>query len=255
MACNNTADSVELAAQAESLGAGAIAAIPPIHFHLPEHAADSYSQELMDSAKAFSDTAIIVLARSGGEGADLPKDMGMVLDGEMDSEIRSGYTVHAHGSYWQGTKYTNALYTPNSPDYDDFEYGQTYLELNRTERDLIDLVTSNFDKVIIVYNGANTLEMGWTEDYEQIKSVLMVAGPGATGFNALGSIIAGTVNPFGKTVDLWVRDITSAPYYNNIGHYNYTDSYSTSVAAAAKEVWPNADGYCEFSERRRNVER
>lgn len=38
VACNNTADSVELAAHAESLGVDAIASIPPIYFHLPEHA-------------------------------------------------------------------------------------------------------------------------------------------------------------------------------------------------------------------------
>ena len=212
---------------------------------LPEPTASSYSQELMDNAKDFSDWAVVVLARSGGEGADLPHDMGKVLDGSVNTELRDQPVV-AQGSYWEGTKYTNALYTPNSQDYADFEYGQHYLELSRTERDLMDLVTSNFDNVIVVYNGANTMEMGWTEDYEQIKSVLLCAGPGATGFNALGQIIAGEVNPSGKTVDIWPADLTAAPWYNNIGHFNYTDADSQAVAAAAKEVWPRADGYVTF---------
>ena len=42
VACNNTADSAELAAHAEACGVDAIAAIPPIYFHLPEHAIASY---------------------------------------------------------------------------------------------------------------------------------------------------------------------------------------------------------------------
>ena len=220
---------------------------------LPEPTADSYSQELINSAKAYSDWAIIVLARSGGEGAALPFDMGQVLDGEANTELRQGRTVLAHGSYWKGTKYTNALYTPNSDAYADFEYGEHYLELSRTERDLVDLVTSNFDNVIVVYNGANTMEMGWTEEYEQIKSVLLVAGPGATGFNALGNIIAGTVNPSGKTIDLWARDLTAAPWYNNIGHFNYTDAESLAIADAAKETARNVDGYVTFVDYVENI--
>ena len=213
---------------------------------LPEPTADSYSQDLINNAKNFSDWAIVVIARSGGEGADLPHDMGKVLDGEKDTSMREGRTVIARGSYWEGTKYTNALYTPNSDDYADFEYGQHYLELSRTEKDLVDLVTSNFNNVIVVYNGANAMEMGWTEEYEQIKGVLLCAGPGATGFNALGNIIAGNVNPSGKTVDLWARDLTSAPWYNHIGHHNYTDPVSLGVAERAKAHWERADGYVTF---------
>lgn len=220
---------------------------------LPEPTADSYDQILLDNAKNFSDWAIVVIARSGGEGADLPHDMGKVLDGEENTELREGRTVLAHGSYWEGTKYTNALYTPNSDSYADFEYGQHYLELSRTEKDLVDLVTSNFDNVIVVYNGANSMEMGWTEDYEQIRGVLLCAGPGATGFNALGKIISGEVNPSGKTVDLWASDLTAAPWYNNIGHHNYTDSAAQGVAQRAKEHWERADGYVTFVDYVENI--
>lgn len=194
---------------------------------LPEPTADSYSQELLDNAKAFSDTAIIVLARVGGEGADLPHDMGAVLD----------------GSYNQGTKYTNATYT-NNGDYDDFGPGSTYLELSQTERDLVDLVTENFDDVIIVYNGANPLEMGWINDYEQIKGLVVCPGAGATGFNSLGNVLKGTVNPSAKTVDTWVYDLTTTPYYNNIGHFAYDNT--EDVAQAAKESWDAADGIVSF---------
>ena len=138
------------------------------------------------------------------------------------------------GSYNQGTKYTNASYTNNSEEYADFEEGQSYLELSKTEADLVDMVCKEFENVIVVYNGTNALELGWTEDYEQIKSVLLCPGPGTTGFNALGSIIAGEVNPSGKTTDTWVRELSQTPYINNIGHFAYTNTQDV-VDAAKKQ--------------------
>lgn len=195
---------------------------------LPEVPVSDYSDEMIQNAKDFSDTAMIVISRSGGEGADLPHDMGAVMD----------------GSWNQGTKYTNASYQNNSSEYDDFTDGQTYLELSQTERDLVDMVCSEFDNVIVVYNGANTFELGWTNEYEQIKSVLLCAGAGATGFNALGNVLAGNVNPSGRTADTWVQDLTQTPYYNNIGHFAYTNTQETEEAALAS--WERADGIVSF---------
>lgn len=195
---------------------------------LPEVPVAQYSDEMIQNAKEFSDTAVIVLARTGGEGADLPHDMGAVMN----------------GTYNKGTKYTNALYTNNSDEYEDFEEGQSYLELSHTEEDLVEMVCNEFENVIVVYNGANTLELDWTEKYEQIKSVLLCAGAGATGFNALGNIIAGEINPSGKTADTWVKDLDQAPYINNIGHFAYTNTQD--VSDAAKAEWEKADGIVSF---------
>ena len=50
VACNNTADSQELAAHAESLGVDAIASIPPIYFHLPEYAIAKYWNDMSAAA-------------------------------------------------------------------------------------------------------------------------------------------------------------------------------------------------------------
>ena len=50
VACNNTRDSMELAAHAESLGVDAIAAIPPIYFHLPMHAVEKYWNDISSAA-------------------------------------------------------------------------------------------------------------------------------------------------------------------------------------------------------------
>lgn len=50
VACNNTADSMELAAHAEACGVDAIAAIPPIYFRLPEHAVAKYWNDISSAA-------------------------------------------------------------------------------------------------------------------------------------------------------------------------------------------------------------
>ena len=206
---------------------------------LPEPVAASYTDEMLTNAKAHSDVAVLVIGRVGGEGADLPHDMAAVLDGTYDAER----DVIANGSYNKGTKYTNALYR-NNGDYDDFGPGSHYLELSQTEKDLVELVTSNFDHVVVVYNGANPLEMGWVDEYEQIKSLVVCPGVGATGFNALGDILKGTVNPSGKTTDTWVYDLTQTPYYNNIGHFAYDNT--EDVSSAAKAWWERADGIASF---------
>lgn len=156
---------------------------------LPEPPADQYTDEMMENAKEFSDYAVIVLARIGGEDCDLPKDMSTIED--------------YHGN--EG----------------DFTEGQTYLELSKSERDMISLVTENFDNVIVVVNSANPMELGWVDENESIKSVLWMAGPGQDGFAALGEILSGEVNPSGKLVDTYAYDATSAPSFNNVGSFTY----------------------------------
>jgi len=76
------------------------------------------------------------------------------------------------------------------------------------------------------------------------KGVLLCAGAGSTGFNALGNILSGEVNPSGKTADTWLRDLHKAPYINNIGHFAYTNT--EDVETAAKAAWERADGIVSF---------
>ena len=119
---------------------GNVTSVTFTDWSLPEPPVDRYTTELMDNAKAFSDTAVIVLARSGGEGQDLPADMSKVIDGTVD-DVRQ---TLANGN--EGYNYYAAAYTNNSAAYDDFAPGESYLQLSRTERDMIDLVATNFDK-------------------------------------------------------------------------------------------------------------
>lgn len=160
----------------------------------PEPPAETYSDELLENAKQFSDTALVVITRVGGEGADLPTDVSKVT------------------------------YTDNSKNYKDFEEGEHYLQLSQTEKNMLDMVCGNFKDVIVIYNGANAMELGFLNDYEEIKGALWCPGTGQSGFNALGKILKGEVNPSGKTSDTFVADLTSTPTWNNFGSFFYDNA-------------------------------
>lgn len=162
---------------------------------LPEVPAKQYSDKLISDAKDFSDEAVITITRVGGEGADLPTNM----------------------------KAKGITYNNNSKDYEDFKDGEHFLQLSQTERDMIDLVTSNFKKVTLVYNGANTFQFDFLNDYPQIQSVVWCPPAGQTGFSALGEVLAGETNPSGKTSDTFLKDLTKSVSYNNFGKFEYTN--------------------------------
>lgn len=167
---------------------------------LPEPPASSYSSELLANAKDFSDTAVVVISRVGGEGSDIPMDVSAVA------------------------------YENNSEDYADFESGEHYLQLSASERDMLELVCRNFDRVAVIYNGANTFELGFVNEFEQIQAVIWCPGTGQTGFNALGRILNGSVNPSGKTVDTFAADLTAAPAFRNFGAFEYDNMEEHKVS-------------------------
>lgn len=106
------------------------------------------------SEKGLADTfegtvAMFVLSRTGGEGADLARDM------------------KAYGG----------------------ESGQHYLEPDKTELEIIDYLNKNFDDVIILVNANNVMELGWIEDYENISAVINFPGAGRTGTYGLGYML------------------------------------------------------------------
>lgn len=162
---------------------------------LPEVPAKQYSDKLISDAKDFSDEAVITITRVGGEGADLPTNM----------------------------KAKGITYNNNSKDYEDFKDGEHFLQLSQTERDMIDLVTKNFKKVTLVYNGANAFQFDFLSQYPQIKSVLWCPPAGQTGFSALGEVLAGETNPSGKTSDTFLKNLTKSVSYNNFGKFEYTN--------------------------------
>lgn len=158
---------------------------------LPEPPVDEYPDEMLENAKEYSDKAIVVFTRVGGEHIDLPTDV------------------------------TQVDYTDNSEAYQDFPEGTHYLELSQSEKNMLEMVCDNFDNVIVIYNGANTLELGFVNEYEQIKGAVWCPGAGQNGFLSLGNILAGNVNPSGRTADTFAADLTKSPTWNNFGNFLY----------------------------------
>lgn len=204
---------------------------------LPEPPVENYTDELMDGAKEFSDRAMIVISRSGGEGQDSPMDMKAVIDGTYDvrEEIADGNEMYT---------YFGCSYTNNSEEYDDFDEGESYLELSNTEEAMVEKVCSEFEDVVVVINANNAMELGWVNEYEQIGAVILAPGTGASGMAALGDILNGTVNPSGRTVDTYVYDLTQTPYYNNIGNFTYNNVADLQAVLTEKD--PAYQGVVSF---------
>ena len=165
-------------------------------WNLYELAQSDYPESLLSSAKDFSDTAIVVISRRGGEGYDLPQKMA---------------------------------------DYQGSEPDRSYLELTPNEEDLIAMAKDSYDKVIVIVNAANAMELGFLED--GIDAALWVGTPGSTGANAIGDVLAGTVNPSGRLVDTYPYEVESAPSYYAVGNFDYTNvSYGNAGLGGSSEV-------------------
>lgn len=154
-------------------------------YNIYEPDMDSLTDELLANSVDYSDVAVVVFSRNGGEGGDLPMDM---------EEYQNG--------------------TP----------GKSYLELQDIEEDLLNKVKeSGFENIVVVINSSNAMELGFLQD-EAITSSLWIGGPGSTGNNALGKVLAGEINPSGRLVDTYAYDLTTSPAYYNAGDFAYLNS-------------------------------
>lgn len=133
----------------------------------------------------YSDAAIVVIGRAGGEGGDL----GTSMEGWDDNYVE----------------------------------GQHQLELNKDELDMLALVKENFENVVVIINSNNVMELGVLENDPQIDSILWIGSPGQYGNNAVGKILKGEVNPSGKTADIFPTDLTADPTFVNIGSFQYSN--------------------------------
>ena len=197
---------------------------------IAEPSMDDYNAAgIFDSAKSFSDTAVVVIARSGGEGADLP----MSYDGEDTFVDNGGGMFGVSGVRISSNK-------------DDLDASKHYLELTNRERAMMEKVCSDYANVIVVVNAANAMELGFVDELD-VDACIWTAGAGQTGFTALGEILTGEVNPSGKTVDTFVKDLTATPWYNNFGFFGYTnaDQYTVEASQFSPEVKPNFVNYVE----------
>lgn len=170
-------------------------------YDIGEMPADGYDS-VASSFDDYSDAALVYLGRPGGEGGDLTQDM----DG------------------WD----------------DNYEDGQHQLELNQDEKDLLDLATDNFDNVVVLVNASTSMEMGPIQNNPDIDSVLLVGSPGASGFDAVGEVLSGDINPSGRTTDLWAADFTADPTFVNFGDFIYENLDVSYPSSAIEDATSNA---------------
>lgn len=146
-----------------------------------------YTKAIKDSYASYSDAAVIVFSRIGGEGFDLPR---------LQTKSYGGAAV-------DGSK----------------EGGQHYLELDKNEEALLNAVIEcgTFKKVVVLINCATSMELGFIEENDGIDAAMWIGSPGGSGTNAIGDLLCGKKTPSGHLVDTYVRDFTKDPTWQNFG--------------------------------------
>ena len=187
------------------------------NFTPAEVPASRYTEAVLSQAKAYSDVAIVVISRIGGEGGDLPTDM-----------------------------YAGGYSTAND--------GRHYLELTQDEEDLLALVKSqNYSKVVVLINSSNAMELGFLED---VDAALWIGSPGAVGFNSVGNVLTGAVNPSGRLTDIYAYDLTTSPAYYNAGSFTYSNLSNRNYVEYAEGIYIGyryyetaaVDGYINYDD-------
>lgn len=145
-----------------------------------------YTDAVRNSYADYSDAALVVITRIGGEGFDLPR-----------------YQGNSEGAV--------------SPD-------SHYLELDQNEIDLLTAVTDGtFKRVVVVFNTPSSFEATFLKDSayaafaDKIDAAVWIGFTGSNGITALGEILNGDVNPSGRLVDTWAADFTKNPSFVNFG--------------------------------------
>ena len=158
------------------------------------------------STKLYNDAAFIVLSRKGGEGSDASRVTDQTVD-EDDDHL--------------------ALYTD-----DEGNTYKHYLMLTDEEEALIEYVTSRFDKVIVITNTSNAMELEDLENNDKISAILHIGRPGVGGLAGVTDILTG-LSPSGSLVDEWMTDFTTDPTWYNFGSNNQTGDATVGNGAGS----------------------
>lgn len=156
-----------------------------------------YPADVRASFSDYHDAAIVVISRIGGESFDLPRAQNTSAGGIE---------------------------------------GNHYLQLDENEYDLLDMVTSRFDTVIVLLNTLTTFQLDFIAQYnntlnnKRIDAVMWIGGPGITGAAAIGALLNGEISPSGRTVDTWARDFTKDPSWQNFGDNSQNFNGESSAA-------------------------
>lgn len=138
-----------------------------------------------DSFKDYNDAAIIVISRPGSEGND---------------------------------------YYPGAEGIDEPTFGtDSPLKLVENEKALIKLAKENFDKVIVLINAGNVMEIEELKDDKEIDAMMVIGFPGAYGMYGVADILNGTTSPSGHLADTYAVENALSPAAQNFGRIELAD--------------------------------
>ena len=190
---------------------------------------DAFTGAVLSSYSRYHDAAIIVLGRTGSEGGD--KDMGRSREAFVTGEVTALAAAGASEADQAALRAAleNALDTNPAFEAAALRHG---LALTWEEQKLVEHVTANFDKVIVILNSPEQIELGWVENGSlgDIDACLWVGHPGLNGFIAIGEVLSGAVNPSGRLVDIWQADMLKDPTYPNLMENLQTENGTTDYA-------------------------
>lgn len=161
------------------------------HQTINEFSSKTYEDNAKSLIGDYNEYVIVTFARSGAEGASPTMD----YDGD-------------------GSTLT----------------GESYLELDQDERDLLTFCAENFEHTIVLINSSAAMELGFVESEEYgVDACLWIGHPGETGLSGVANIIAGLANPSGKLVDTYAYDLSTAPSFYNTDNNRYTNMDDTEM--------------------------
>ena len=176
-------------------GGGWGANAQPVAYQVPEINASQFTDEVRDSFNTYSDAAVFVLTRIGGEGNDLITD-----SATKESDV----------------------------------YDSRYLTLTEDEKSILQAMKDGpFKKRIVLVNTFNTPELGFLDEYD-IDACLYIGGPGECGLDSVIDILVGNVNPSGKLADTYAYNSFSSPAMANFGDFTFKNKDQIANADSQK---------------------
>lgn len=175
----------------------------------------SYTNDVISSFRSYNDAALVVISRIGGESFDLPRAQDM-SNGGIE--------------------------------------GRHYLQLDQNEEDMLKMVTDRFDNVIVVLNTLTSFQCDFIDQFNnqpddpRIDAVVWIGGTGVSGINAFGDFLNGNTNPSGKTTDIYAKDFSKDPTWQNFGDNTQVNDGAKGTAFTENGENSMSESYIAYEE-------
>lgn len=141
----------------------------------------------LQSAHDFSDQALVVFSRYGGEGNDLPK-----------------------------------FQYKNIGGVESYDGSRIYSQLSAEEEQMLASICSKFSNVYVLFNCCCPMQMEFLDNYANIKAAMYMPMGGNYGASCVPKAMSGEINPSGHMTDTVAYDFKTAPTYANMSYELYS---------------------------------